>query len=429
MRETQGAEAVVQRARLLLLAFLVGACGVLVAITVLSYHRLPQGLIASDGKGYYAWLRTIAMDRDLDFRNDFELIYPPDPVPRGPVTSAGRLANKYSVGLAIVEIPGFVAGHITATLTGRPANGVSAPYQVAVTVWLQLLLILGLAFLWAALVRLGAHPTVAMLGTASVLTATNLLHYAIRPAMAHAAGLAILCVALYLAVRVRSSVPDVRAFVALGILLGLATIVRPTNLALAPFFLVILGDRLRRTSIREGLAFALPFAAVVGIQVLLMSLLWDRLTFQGYAGEGFTSGLAGIANTLLSARHGLFVYHPWYLLALLLTLLAAASRRTRSVALGGLASFGMLAVANGTWWSWWFGDGFGNRAFIEIIPALLVPAVLWVSGSSPRTRWSIATGGVALTIVNVVLWTGYVLRRFPPDGLHSVGDAYLWWWR
>jgi hypothetical protein len=38
-------------------------------------------LIVSDGNGYYAWVRSIFIDRDINFQNDFEELYFPDPPP------------------------------------------------------------------------------------------------------------------------------------------------------------------------------------------------------------------------------------------------------------------------------------------------------------------------------------------------------------
>jgi hypothetical protein len=96
------------------------------------------------------------------------------------------------------------------------------------------------------------------------------------------------------------------------------------------------------------------------------------------------------------------------------------------VATGTLLSFGAFAVINGTWWCWWFGDAFGNRAFIELIPALLVPAALWLSALQAKTVRAFAITTATLAVVNVILWAGFVIRRFPADGLHSVADAYLW---
>lgn len=418
------------RVRALFLLFLASFQVLFVAASVVANRTRPQGLIASDGKSYYAWLRSLALDRDLDFRNDFRLIYPPDPLPDTLLrTPRGLVINKYPVGVALIEVPGFVVGHAIAVAFGLPANGVSAPYEFAVTLWLQLVCLAGLALLWLALVRLGATPIIAALGVASALTATNLIQYVARPAMSHGPGLAVLCAAFYVAVMVRDDPRHLSRIGIVGVLLGLAAIIRPSNVALAPFFAVFLLNPLGR-SVPRWAALLAGFASMLAIQVVLMSLLWGELRFSGYVNEGFTSGLSGIFGTLFSARHGLFIYHPWYLVLVVVSILAAAHRDTRALGVGALASFATLTVINGTWSSWWFGAGFGNRAFIEVIPALVVTAVLWLGTLPPVRQSRAALVGASVMLVlslsNAMLWTGFVLRRYSPDGEHSVSEAWLW---
>lgn len=413
-------------------AFLLFLAAVQIAfagLSIAAYRTRPQGLIASDGKAYYAWLRSVALDGDIEFENDYALIYPPDPVPVDPIRADGKVANKTSVGVPIVETPGFLVGHAIAAVFGIARNGVSAPYQFGVTLWLQVLCLIGLALLWAGMTRLGADPLLAAVGVASALVATNLLQYVARPAMSHGPGVAVLSIAFYLVARWNGQ-PRSSRLAALGALLGLAVIIRASNIMLAPFFIVLLWPLLG-TSIANWVRFGVSFAIPIAVQVAFASAQWGRLTFSSYGDEGFTSGLSGIIGSLFTARHGLFVYHPWYAVMLGLTILAALRRRTRSLALGALVSFAAFVVLNGTWWSWWFGDGFGNRSYVEIVPVLLVPATLWLSEAlKHRGRVVLrATGAVAITlaVVNLVLWSGYILRRYPPNGDHTLAQAYLWW--
>lgn len=416
-----------------LLFLLLGASLVFFLIaSVLSYRTRPEGLITSDGKAYYAWLRSVALDRDLDFANDYRLIYPPEPLPSeaSRQTPRGLVVNKYPVGVALIELPGFAVGHVVATMLGYERNGVTAPYQFAVTLWLQVLCLAALALLWSSAVRLGADPAIAAVVAATALTATNLVHYVARPAMAHAPGLAVSCFALYVSTWLREGNASPRTVAAFGALAGLAVIIRPSNIALYPFFAAVLSSSVRRDA-RNWLALTAGFAPVIALQVALTSAHWGSLTFVGYTDEGFTAGLGGVLSALVSARHGLFVYHPWYLVTLALVVAAVRDRGSRPLAIGALLSFGAFAVINGTWWAWWFGDSFGNRAFIEVIPALAITAAVYVSSVASRARAMQIALALALLLSagNALLWSGYVLRRYPADGSHSVGAAYLWPWR
>jgi hypothetical protein len=411
------------------LFLLLGAAQLFFVAASVGVHRTrSQGLIASDGKAYYAWLRSVALDRDLDFSNDFALIYAPGTEPVAPIRPDGLVANKTSVGVAFTEVPGFMLGHVAAFMLGMPRDGISAPYQFAVTIWLQVVCLGALGLLWLGMIRLGADEWIAAIGVASALAATNLLQYVARPAMAHGPGLAVVCVAFYLVV---SRERPARWRVAVvGALLGLAVIIRTSNLLLIPFFIPLIRPHLGR-SIMNWASFLGGATAMLALQVSFASAQWGQLTYSSYGNEGFTAGVRGIVGTLFSARHGLFVYHPWYLAMLVLAVLAALRRETRSLGVGAIVYFAGFVVANGTWWSWWFGDGFGNRSFVETIPALLVPAILWLTAVAHERRArvlrAIGATSLLLAVANVVLWTGYILRRFPPDGSHTIGEAWLWW--
>lgn len=412
-----------------LVSALIAAQLAFAAISVIAYRTLPQGLIASDGKSYYAWLTSVALDGDLDFTNDFALIYSPTPPPTAPITPRGLVANKTSIGVALVETPGFFVGHAIAAITGQPRNGWSAPYQLAVTLWLQLLIVGALGLLWLGLLRLGADEVIAAIGVSSALLATNLLQYVARPAMSHGPGIAILCIAFYLAVSSSRPARPLK-LAALGALLGLAIIIRASNAMLAPFFLVLFRPLLGR-SLANWAAFLAGLAVPLAIQIGFASAQWGQLMYSSYGDEGFTAGIAGIIGSLFTARHGLFVYHPWYGVMLGLIVLAALRRETRALAVAALVCFAGFVVFNGTWWSWWFGDGFGNRSYVEIVPVLLVPAVLWLTAALKQRGQAVVryatVVAVTLTIVNLVLWSGYILRRYPPNGDHTVAQAYLWW--
>ena len=113
-------------ARRVFLTVLAGCQILFVVASVAAYRIRGQGLIASDGKGYYAWLRSLALDHDVDFRNDFQLLYPPDPLPDTlRRTPRGLIENKYPIGVALTEVPVEPAGIpelLTRVVVGSPSR-------------------------------------------------------------------------------------------------------------------------------------------------------------------------------------------------------------------------------------------------------------------------------------------------------------------
>lgn len=414
-------------------ALMLIACGVGSSVVLFVSLRVGNSpaLIVSDGKAYYAWARSVVIDRDVDFDNDYRALYPPDPLPDEArvLTPIGHVPNKYPVGLALIEAPGVLLGHLIARVVPSvEADGVSWPYQVAIGGGLLALYLCGIGLLFRAMVRLGAAPMWAASFCGMVLAGTNAIHYiAKEPAMAHGAGVAIFSIALYLA----SGWPDEWSSVskaergAFGLLLGLLVLVRNSNAAVLPFLLYA---ALRERGASLG---AVPIIAVSGLVALLqplsLYLLWGDLRLNTYSGEGFTAGPFGLWSTLFSARHGLFIYHPWYLILVALNCLAVAKTSSITSVLA-LVSFVGLVFINGSWWCWWFGAGFGNRAFIESVGPLSVGAALFVSAWWHRrsAAWVVGTLAIVVTLLNCDLWLGYLLQRYPHDGEHTIAEAYMW---
>lgn len=385
----------------------------------------PQ-LIVSDGKCYYAWVRSALLDGDFQFRDDYEILYPPDPVPEehDQLTPRGNAVNKYPLGLPLLELPGFLLGHLVALAAPPfPADGVSLPYQLAVAETLLALAIAGIVLLRKTMIAWGVGEGLATALVVPMVLGTNFIHYlAKEPAMPHAAGLALTCVVMYVAGR-----PSRHRDLWLGLLLGLLVLVRNSNVALLPFLgtMIVLRGPLTRRSwlIPAGMAL------VLSLQPLSLHALWGDFRLSTYPNEGFTAAPEGFAASLFSPRHGLFLYGPWYLV-LLAVAVAGAVRRTgaRAVAIGAIASFLCLLAINGSWWCWWFGASFGNRAYIEILPVLTATAGIVLS-RGPLPRIVIRAGvplGVAVCALNLYLWGGYLLQRYPQEDPIRLAEAYGW---
>jgi len=408
---------------------------VAIGITVVARTGLrSKTLIWSDGKFYYIWARSVLLDGDIDFHNDYQLMFAPDTVPAeySPTTPKGLLNNKYPIGLAILETPGLLLGSVIARyIVHAPTDGVSPPYQYAVTWSLLLLYVASFILFYQAMLRLGVARIWAFGFGLTALVGTNLFHYVVRePTMAHASGVALFNILLFLTVRWdghRTRISTLHGIL-LGALVGFLYLVRNTNVLLVPVLAAVVMNE-RRVSLREVAPILSGALVVAALQPISLWFLWGQVRFTSYLNESFTAGLSGVVNALVSARHGLFVYQPWYAVLLLLIIYGAIrAPRLRSVCITAIASFLLMAVANGTWWCWWFSLSFGNRAFIETLPALSVVAALVVSRLNVGKKATVALVAAMLAVVavNLYLWVGYVLQAYPREGNHTVAQAYLW---
>jgi hypothetical protein len=238
-----------------------GALAIVAIFLLLLPISLPR-IYATDEVQYYAYLRSVYFDHDLDFRNEYEHFAelgerqrPPDPAIRNallhidaqnpnPVT--GKLRNVAPVGSAIMWTPGFVLADLgvraaNALGAGIGADGYSRPYIWSVCL-MSALYSLGGLLLTYRLARRFAGIFAATLATLAVWLATPLVMYTfILMPWSHATGFFLF--ALFLTIWLRApagpgspvppaSLPEdavyrsARTWVALGIVGALMTMTR-----------------------------------------------------------------------------------------------------------------------------------------------------------------------------------------------------------
>lgn len=168
------------------------------------------------------------------------------------------------------------------------------------------------------------------------------------------------------------------------------------------------------------------------LQLLTTYSVWGSVVIYTYKGEGFTGGLTGIVGVLASSHHGLFVFHPWYLVLLALNVYGAAKyKSTRYLNIVAITVFVLLWITNGTWGCWLFGASFGSRAFIETLVPLTMGAVAVASQPAVITaalssRKAIYAAIIFLLMLNMYTWRGFLKVRYDPCGEHSYSDVFLW---
>src|ERR1700694_3912144 len=101
--------------------------------------------VRGDGVGYYAYLRSALIDRDLNFANDYLAANESFVMSRvdaqghllpAMYTKTGHVENHFTVGPAILWAPVLVSVHLAVVLLDRfgaqiPADGYSRPYALA----------------------------------------------------------------------------------------------------------------------------------------------------------------------------------------------------------------------------------------------------------------------------------------------------------
>lgn len=408
--------------------------------------RVDNLLIGSDGVSYYQYVRSLVIDGDLDFRNEYVHFRGPDHVPAD--TPAGRPPNKMSIGLGLVWLPFFVAAHLLSALLGLPTDGYSYIYQAAVCLGSMTYGFIGLLLTYR-LCRERVDAASAAVAVGLIWFASNVVYYmVVEPSMSHMASLGAVS-ALLAWWRLRHDRTAIGFWIGLGACGGLAALIRPQDGA----FLLLPGmewaiDTLRLMRSGRGLAAHVARgAAMVGTAALVFAIqLWAWWVVFGslHASGYFYSGREGFAwwhphmmDVLASPFHGFFTWHPIYLVGAI-GLWWVATDDQQYVALLGLGvAVQVYLVA--TWHAWWQGEAFGGRMLISTVPifalglaevvvrlrriswrAVLIPGavlVLWNFAFIVQYRFGFIPMGKPLTARQLV-WEKFTL---PNDLWHRLG--------
>jgi hypothetical protein len=311
-----------------------------------------EGLvIRGDGLGYYAWLRSLLIDGDWSFDNEFDEHNPFKDGLTGPSarTDLGLRVNPWSVGPALAWAPAVTATHFLLRLPGPwrkwPADGYTLPYQLAVGLTTLGLSVLGLLFLYG-ICRRYAGPRRAAWAAALLTLGTAIVYYnAVEVSMAHGIGTVALAGLVWFWLRTYGSTRW-RRWLLLGVLIGLAGLVRwqLATFALLPTGECILScrrawlDRAGRVAVRQIAGLFLAGAA--SLVVFLPQLVAWRSVF----GHWLVTPQAVCHNwtrpalwsVLLSQDRSLFYWTPITLLACLgfLTYFPRWCRSSPEAALG-----------------------------------------------------------------------------------------------
>jgi hypothetical protein len=306
-------------------------------------------------------------------------------------------------------------------------SGFEATIQIANAISASFYLGLGSLLIYrAARLRYGALAS--SLTIAVVILSTNLLHYgSVEGSFSHVYGFCILSGVVYLTLwRVESrQAPPISAFILFGFLMGLAVMVRPTNAVYALLFPVFIrGASARRLVVGSATAF---FASAVAAspQMLLWYVTTGRFIYYSYVGEGFHFLSPELFNYLFSIRKGVFFWHPVYLL-MVIALLQQFARRRFDATAALLVVISSLYLGS-SWGDYTFGDSFGSRQSVELLPVLIVPLAAAISGLlSSRWRWAAGTATVALVALNTVLYDGYINDKLPHNNANRASYADFW---
>ncbi|MBS1570597.1 MAG: hypothetical protein JST45_14305 [Bacteroidetes bacterium] len=322
----------------------------------------------------------------------------------------GAHVDKYTMGLAVLWSPWFLAGHVIAKVTGQPQDGYSPPYDLAVRAGVWLYLLLGLLALRAVL-RSRFSDWIATLVLLLLFAATNLIDQATAgTAMPHITLFCLYACILWATLRWTEERRSGRALV-LAVLMGLAMLVRPSEgvCVLLPF--LWRGGNELPNPFKRAWQLRRQWIAIIAVMFLIglpQFIYWKAATGHWFldtynnAGEGFDFLGPHTWPFLFSFRKGWYIYTPLMLLATAGIFLLRRSWREAFQPV--LAFFLLNLFVLSSWTNWWYADSFGSRAMVGSYAVMALPlaAVLqWAAGGGRMRKWMIGVLLAACTALNL----------------------------
>ncbi|HSW67940.1 MAG TPA: hypothetical protein VLH16_05135 [Bacteroidales bacterium] len=403
-------------------ALAIVAAGIIYINVNYGIWKKNNGVLMHDIKSYYSYLPAAIIHNDLTFRfthQDREFFKDKLFLQRAP---NGSYYQKMTMGLAIMYLPFFMMGHITALLSPAPADGYSIPYMFFLLFSALFYLLAGLIIVRKILLN-HFKPWIVAFVIVSVVFGTNLLFYTTyQAAMPHVYNFFLFAVFLYLTIKWHCR-PSWGVSVLIGITGGLIILVRPTNGIIALVFLLynVAGwsDLLtRKTLLRNYVAHLTLMIFVAFIVFSPQMIYWKLLTgnwmFWSYGQERFVFENPNIINGLFSYRKGWLLYTPLMAFALVGIPLLFKHAREYIIPVSVFTVVNIYIVFS--WWNWWYGGGFSARPMIDSYPLMALGLAAFLKQSRLAGKWmiSIMVGLFALFIFHNLFQT----RQFLNGAIH-----------
>ena len=391
-------------------------------------------LARGDGHMMYLMARSTALDGDWRFDNDLARFGDPW---RQRVTPTGRKAMVNPIGPALIWTPLIwiaQGGAVVANLAGAgiALHGYTLWHQRFVFLSSPLFACAAVLLGWWLARRLLGGVWSACYGAVAILLGTSLTYYATyMPSYSHAMD-ALACAGFLFYWALTIGRRDRRRWIVLGVLLGLAALVRVQELAMGivvalevcvetarrwPWRRTVVAldvgvETARPRPWRELAAWWLGGAAVLAVAVIVFipQLLEWRIVFGSFdglpQGTRFTRLAAPmIGEVLFSARNGWFSTTPIAYAAVVGLLLLP--RRVWLVGVGLILAIVVQIYLNSVIFDWWGGAAFGQRRMCNVtLPLVLgLACLIWRCGQLARRLPPAARHGVAIAILApLVAW-------------------------
>lgn len=393
-----------------------------------------------DISGYHLYLPAVFIYNDLktlSFFPDIDSKYHVGDYPWYGIAELdnGNRLNKYSMGMAIMELPFFLIAHCVNIIEDyHPIDGYAQPYAYGSIISTIFWSALGLIYI-RRLLKPYYSDNVIALTLIAIGFGTNLYAYnAYSQGLSHPYSFCLFAAGLFYTDQWYRSYKRSHLFL-IALIAGLITIIRPLN---GLFVIIPLFWRIANW---EGIKARIHLFAskwkVMAIAVLLFTSVlfilfgyWKYVTgnwlYYSYGKESFIWSSPRILQGLFGFRKGWFIYSPVVFIAML-----GFYRlwKTQKEIVPVFIVFLLIHIyATFSWWCWWYGGGFGARTLIDILPIMALPLGALCTGIFSKRHIILKTG---FTVLIVLLSGLSMLQAYQSikNIIHYDRTTWAYYWR
>ena len=366
------------------------------------------GGIDGDGKGYYLYLPAIFIDQNISHQAiDDRFI----------LENNGRGANKYYAGTALCILPFFIIACAISFVLGIEITCYSTPFEIMIGFAALFYFIAGLVFLSKLLKLFQLDKTSVSFTLIFIALGSNLFNYVfVEPAMSHVYSWCFISGFLYF-VKVFLVEHSKRDIYWAAVFLGILILIRPINgivVLSIPFIAQEVFHLRRFFQVRFILNSAAIVLGILFIQLFLWKAQTGNFILHSYKNEGFYFSHPEILNCLFSFRKGLFVYSPLILVSILSSLVFWKKNRFAFFAF--ISLFLLLVYIISSWWNWYYGPSFGQRAFVDFYAVFAIPLAFSIEkiqqANWRKTVLLICTACVFLNLIQTYQYNKQILSSW-----------------
>lgn len=387
-----------------------------------------------DANGYYLYLPAIFIYGDL--RNLAFVDEMPEQFDRKYflyLGSSGGYMTKYSPGTAILQLPFFLAAHAAAHLSEWDADGYSPPYRLAIAISSLMYSCFGL---WIISIILSRYFSRSVVNSVVVLLflGTNLFFSTIIQAgVTHNYLFMLFALMIFYLDNWRIHQKNLHFALACACV-GFSALVRPTEILCGIVPLVFFWHIRKPLASSDWLKTNLR-TLVFGILAFLLCLspvflYWKYATGSWiaytYEQEGFYFDRPSqLWYGLFGFRKGWFIYTPLAAIALAGCYWLQKKRELSilNYAIAFYLPVNLFVVLS--WYGWWYGGCFGNRALVPVLAFLAIPLAALAEKLFLKKRLVPAISLAILMLLNIFQTFQYQRQVMHMDAMTWRAYAFI----